>query len=1033
MVVEDVDGLMHEPCLQGTADDRAAGDGTESSVLFRTAAAAAPPVPLLVPATPETGGTASSRKGKRGQGGGGTELKGKRKCRGCQKVLPDAEFPANSAFCWYDKRALDLLARQAKAQGPQVEARLRECRTDPVKVEGILRKFREHDVATGGTNPHGRGQKKVCGVAALSHMESFWASSAVSFVEKSEMMEKEQYLHWAQEPARGSARLGRPAAEAQWEAFLSDPALLKTEAPAGTFCEVPVAKCVDRSSTFGHGKTLDLKQKEIKKPDETVVQEGKKKLLRDHDKGLGRHGEELDFEGVLQGMVSHGASSTFTGPGPLSATLASLIQEGLSDEEATATSDQVDAGSDGAPLPGGGGAPQPGSVSGATGDSTPNSRAKRPKKMFDPVVATTSVKRTAKMALDRMETFLREAVNKVEEEVSRLAEEELEQFREEIDLARERQRFCQLLLADGEMAKDEEHLQAEIKAVTAAPCPSVSHLRCITSLRASLEELCKCPAQDPAALEELKLKCAVERHAATELGNACVLAAKEIASARLARKRMEDQEAKRKRSAAVDAGNAQAEQEAARAGVPSPKRPGPRARDVFEFAQASGLTVAAYSSAAKASTSADLSKPLVIGGGLVPELPSVLLALKSMSETWASSLERAAGKRVAQSLAADHEAARAFLLGWLPTAGDTSALLDESWLGSAGGSQTEQALRQLLLPSVFAIPKASEVVYNEPAFCAAVRYHHAGTRLCILASLSQLEAFVADAAAGSSDAAAAPPSANEAPFPQLLWRRFLNMTQADVVHFTRKCGKFQFCTQGPGDLLYVPPAWFVAEHVGNADVVGMKVSCVPRDFLSPLTRVAEKLGDKTHPALQAVLAVSAAGGGDGEAKAQAAGAAAAAAPPARDASEAAQASGSGGDGGEGRGAAAPAPLAGSGSDGGNGEGKGAASAAAAAAAAPPARDAQEAPQAPKPFAAEATTEAPPRGGGVGEGPDSAAGGGSRCSASGGSSGPQSKGGGDAPRDAAAVQAPSAPWLPGPKAKAKTAAAPRGRGRGRGKA
>ena len=44
------------------------------------------------------------------------QLKGKRRCKGCLKMIDDAVFPLNSVFCSKDKKAIDNLTYAAKVQ-----------------------------------------------------------------------------------------------------------------------------------------------------------------------------------------------------------------------------------------------------------------------------------------------------------------------------------------------------------------------------------------------------------------------------------------------------------------------------------------------------------------------------------------------------------------------------------------------------------------------------------------------------------------------------------------------------------------------------------------------------------------------------------------------------------------------------------------------------------------------------------------------------------------------------------------------------
>ncbi len=77
-----------------------------------------------------------------------------KRCKFCQQIMPRYRFHANQRYCHMDKRAIDNLIRQAKAQG--MWESFRGVLADKTKLREAVKQFYNH------SSPDGRCRGTLC-------------------------------------------------------------------------------------------------------------------------------------------------------------------------------------------------------------------------------------------------------------------------------------------------------------------------------------------------------------------------------------------------------------------------------------------------------------------------------------------------------------------------------------------------------------------------------------------------------------------------------------------------------------------------------------------------------------------------------------------------------------------------------------------------------------------------------------------------------------------------------------------------------
>ena len=206
-------------------------------------------------ATPGSG-KESSAKSKGGKGKGKVGMK---KCRGCDKMFDEANFPLNSAFCSADKRALDVIARRAEKQGEEAKAYYKECREDPAQVKQMLQLCWN---SVGKDNDNNK-KKKSGQFCVLRCKETMKAKNTVEHTKRKQAMWKEMYVKWCATDEGG--RLDTAAATRKWEEYENDRTIPREIADGKLWLYVPTAKFLDDKNAVERSKEMELMEKEVKK------------------------------------------------------------------------------------------------------------------------------------------------------------------------------------------------------------------------------------------------------------------------------------------------------------------------------------------------------------------------------------------------------------------------------------------------------------------------------------------------------------------------------------------------------------------------------------------------------------------------------------------------------------------------------------------------------------------------------------------------------------------------------------------------
>lgn len=260
----------------------------------------------------------------------------KRRCRLCQKWLPEDTFPINSAYCRECKQAVDNLAKQALRQSEGEW--WKKIRNEEPELRKLVAKY----MATCPKNQE-RGKRGVFNL--VSYREVYTASSTSSAKARGRMMWEGYYVEFAQKPKGGSH--SESAARQRWKEMVDDPTVEKDEqgpAHAPKRCLVPMFDEVSHGSKLSHAKTQELQsKKDTKNVSAEQAAKDRRLLLQGHERGaLNKNGEALDFVGAVSGMLANSAcglngklgasGSAFAGKGAFIPDI-KVLKEELDDDE----------------------------------------------------------------------------------------------------------------------------------------------------------------------------------------------------------------------------------------------------------------------------------------------------------------------------------------------------------------------------------------------------------------------------------------------------------------------------------------------------------------------------------------------------------------------------------------------------------------------------------------------------------------------------------------------------------------------------
>ena len=146
----------------------------------------------------------------------------------------------------------------------------------------------------------------------VRYREEFAASSAVINNDVGVMMHKRRYVAWAQTAENPDGIATLAGAEAAWtqmeEAAKRGEWLHNSKGPTGEPLQLRIKtqEQVIFQDQFAHSKVQECQQnKDVKKASMESVEAGRRSLLRDHERGLGKQGEHQDFGGIAQAMLQN--------------------------------------------------------------------------------------------------------------------------------------------------------------------------------------------------------------------------------------------------------------------------------------------------------------------------------------------------------------------------------------------------------------------------------------------------------------------------------------------------------------------------------------------------------------------------------------------------------------------------------------------------------------------------------------------------------------------------------------------------------
>lgn len=771
---------------------------------------------LDVPATPcqklrdsEDGGSAPKTPGKPK-----VEKAEKRKCGLCKTLQPVADWPINCTRCRSCKRAIDNLDYCAKVQ--KTERWWKEVRKDEPKLREVVKTYLEQCPDNNG----GGGQKKRGLFNTVRYQETFTASSGVINDDECIMMHRSRYLMWAQTHDNPEGAFTKAQAEAKWtemqEAAELGNWLHSRQGPQSEplLLLIKVSNRVIFRNEFAHAKVQEAQQnRELHKVGAEAVEAGRRSLLRDHERGLGRDGQHDDFGSIAQCMITSASAanpggmnrdSAFSGSGVYMPNL-EMMQEELAEAE-TQKKEEAEAKKTKRSIQG-----QP--VEGNPQADATAAAIKPAEKVWFDEGAINRAKRGQEAAQaklqESLEKHFQSAVSAYEKVPDRTAA-----VRERETLST-RLRFLVAVmgynpdivsaLVDAPTAQTaatlmqkkldlEEQKSTLSKLQTAAqggraPCIGFEDLwpeRHIDNELKAKFELLLASATSKDEILAVSRQLDSQRQPILKLCKAVASAAKDLISIVNSKKRLAAQV-----QAQVHSGDTQAQK---RAKFLTPPPSAAKRAPIFELATIRGGQIAAVSiSAGELEASFDtmnLGQPLLLTGSQWPELTkdnAMQAAISQFKAAWMTSPMRVTTGRASQKLVAP-------LADAVQQAAVTVLKPALCLLPSDANCDD---LKTSLGPTIFAASGGCEHAYVEKDACAAARLTLQGTREVVLIPPELLASCL---------------SVSNVTLSQLC----NGLLSAPGATFEEHISKFVFATVGVNDMLYTPPGWITAERVHRA-------------------------------------------------------------------------------------------------------------------------------------------------------------------------------------------------------------------------
>ena len=262
---------------------------------------------------PPAAGGRGGRGGRGRGGGGGREKVGKGKkskfcdgyavCKVCNKKIPLADMPENSANCQEDKSYCEALQRLAVKQNQMPWY---------LEVRNDIKKLRQVIAAMKAKCPAYSPCKKKIGFEIAIYKEVMKALTEFSYRQKGSMMWQGQFEEFYMKPKGGSHSMEE--AKARWTAMvlevdaglrLTDQDSPQAKQPVRVW--VATGTDVDKVNRYMVEKILELQEKVTKKPTEEYIKNKRRKLSSNHNEFAG---QAIDFSGIAAGLVSGGRASS---------------------------------------------------------------------------------------------------------------------------------------------------------------------------------------------------------------------------------------------------------------------------------------------------------------------------------------------------------------------------------------------------------------------------------------------------------------------------------------------------------------------------------------------------------------------------------------------------------------------------------------------------------------------------------------------------------------------------------------------------
>ena len=255
--------------------------------------------------------------------------KNKRQCQGCMKLFDISAFPPSGAYCWKDKRALDNLARAAKAQG--CKEWYDQLKKDPKQFAVLLKSYHLKcpDAAAG---------KRRKPPAMLELQEIVRTITSVIRDDVGEMMHEAAFVHWATKPK--NLGLSFKEAEARFKELLEEgDAITDDEGPPKSMrrVRVKVKSLVTYRDAFEKSKQQTVSEKVKKSASEEDIQKSLQKVMTGHEDIGGCHSAASSLSEIAKGMVAtKGDDNAFSGKNMVMGNIKGLLPPEKADEDESA-------------------------------------------------------------------------------------------------------------------------------------------------------------------------------------------------------------------------------------------------------------------------------------------------------------------------------------------------------------------------------------------------------------------------------------------------------------------------------------------------------------------------------------------------------------------------------------------------------------------------------------------------------------------------------------------------------------------------